>query len=103
MKRLLMPVLYCVVVAGVVLGLSQVIEQPAAAEGAGCCLTSADCPGKQLCYAPSSGRLHVAVDLNAWAQTTARIRGRTDAAQRLKRPKNNVRSSESSSLPYRVR
>jgi hypothetical protein len=55
MKRLLVPVLYCAVVAAVVLGLSQVIERPAAAEGASCCLTSADCPGKQLCYAPSSG------------------------------------------------
>ncbi len=55
MKRLLAPVLYCVVVAGVIFGLSQVIERPAAAEAAGCCLTSADCPGKQLCYAPNAG------------------------------------------------
>ena len=55
MKKLLMAVLYMAVVAGIVLGLSQVIERPAAAEGATCCLTSADCPGKQYCYAPSSG------------------------------------------------
>ncbi|HEV8370072.1 MAG TPA: hypothetical protein VGQ39_19120 [Pyrinomonadaceae bacterium] len=55
MKTLLMPVLYCAVLAAIVLGLSQVFERPAAAEAGGCCLTSADCPGKQLCYAPSSG------------------------------------------------
>ena len=55
MKRLLMPVLYIAVGAGIVLGLGQVFERPVAAEAGGCCLTSADCPGKQLCYAPSSG------------------------------------------------
>ena len=55
MKRLLMPLLYVAVVAGIVMGFSQVLERPVAAEGATCCLTSADCPGKQLCYAPSSG------------------------------------------------
>lgn len=54
MKRLLIPVFYCAVVAAVVMGLFQVIEWPAAAEGAGCCLTSADCPGKQLCYSGST-------------------------------------------------
>lgn len=56
MKRLLMPVLYTAIAAGIVLGLGQVVERPVVAEGGGCCLTSADCPGKQLCYAPGAGK-----------------------------------------------
>ena len=55
MKKHVMPVLYLAVFAGILLGLSEIVERPAAAEGATCCLTSADCPGKQYCYAPSSG------------------------------------------------
>lgn len=82
MKRLLMAVLYLVVVTGIVLGVSQVIERPAAAEGSTCCLTSADCPGKQYCYAPSTGTPACCTGPNCVGGNTARIRGRIDAAAR---------------------
>jgi hypothetical protein len=55
MKRLLQPMFYTFVLVAVLAGLSQVVERSASAEAGTCCLTSADCPGTQLCYAPNSG------------------------------------------------
>lgn len=51
MKKLLSAMFYGLVLITVLAGLSQVFERQASAEGGGCCSTSADCPGKQLCYA----------------------------------------------------
>jgi hypothetical protein len=55
MKRLLKPMFYTFVTVAVLTGLSEVVERNAAAEAGTCCLTSADCPGTKLCYAPGSG------------------------------------------------
>lgn len=53
MKRLLMPVIYAFVVLSMIAGLFQVFERPAKASAGVCCAASSDCPGTQLCYAPS--------------------------------------------------
>lgn len=53
MKRLLMPVVYAFVFLSTVAGLSQVFERPVKATAGVCCAVSSDCPGAQLCYAPS--------------------------------------------------
>lgn len=55
MKKLVTSIFYGLVLVAVIAGLSQVVERRASAEAGGCCLTSADCPGAQLCYAPNSG------------------------------------------------
>lgn len=53
MKRLLSAMLYALVVVTTIAGLSQVFERKAAATAGVCCAASSDCPGTQLCYAPS--------------------------------------------------
>jgi hypothetical protein len=53
MKRLLTLTLYAAVVLSSVAGLSQVFEHNVAATAGVCCAASSDCPGQQLCYAPT--------------------------------------------------
>lgn len=53
MKKLLSSILYGLVVVAIVAGLSQVFERRVSAVAGVCCAASSDCPGAQLCYAPS--------------------------------------------------
>ncbi len=53
MKRLLNAMLYTFVAVSTIAGLSHVFERKVAATAGVCCAASSDCPGAQLCYAPS--------------------------------------------------
>lgn len=55
MKRLLSFVLYALVAVSTIAGLSQVFERTVKATAGTCCAASSDCPGEQLCYAPTGG------------------------------------------------
>lgn len=53
MKRPLSALLYVLVGLSTIAGLSQVLERKVAATAGVCCAASSDCPGTQLCYAPT--------------------------------------------------
>jgi hypothetical protein len=53
MKKFISTMLYAVVVVSTIAGLSQVFERKVAATAGVCCAASSDCPGTQLCYAPT--------------------------------------------------
>jgi hypothetical protein len=55
MKRITTIALYTLAALAISFGVSQLAGSSVSAEAGTCCTTSADCPGSQLCYAPSGG------------------------------------------------